>query len=281
MSVVPHLPAEIQDQIFEIAATESLRTATTLVQVSKWLSHRIEPILYEIVVVKHSASPGFYPPHIGERTSNLLDFFERHGRHIRCLMIGSLAPKEHVIPALRLCPFLKNLISTIQYTAEMIEAVQMYLPHLERLSGKFEDTHTSFDASKQTYRGLTHLDLIGDFVVWKLWASILIQLPSLTHLAMNDPYLHDWESDEMAVGALQNCTRLQVLLLVSEHGDMENACREELDFDSTDDRVVVVAVNPLMDWLNGVRGGLDMWSLADQRVLERRRKRDVIQLDEN
>ncbi|TFK62291.1 hypothetical protein BDN72DRAFT_964655 [Pluteus cervinus] len=272
--ITPQLPTELQDEIFELAARESSHRAATFLQVSKWVYHRTLPILYEVVVVQHNGflDRVFYPPHIENWSSNILDFFTQYGHHVRYLSITLVQPAEqHIIPVLKLCPSLRNLISTTQFTTPMIDVIQDYLPHLERLSGRFEDVYGWIDVSKLTYRQLTHLDLIGLYS-WGVWSTIFTGLPSLTHLALNDPG-SDKEADETVLGVLRSCKKLRALLLVTEDSGRTETCEEEY-YEPNDGRVVIVSVRPLQDWLSGVRSGLDMWSLADECITERRKKRE-------
>ncbi|TFK69465.1 hypothetical protein BDN72DRAFT_959539 [Pluteus cervinus] len=162
VELVPHLPTELQDHICELAARESLQTAGRLIQVSISVSHRVGPILYEIVIIQHKGlnkGGTYYPPHI-EHRSSILDFFQQHGRHIRYLLIDLLASISLIALFLQLCPSLKNLIApTFQFSTDMIQTIERHLPDLRRLSGKFKYCLAAFDPWKGPFRHLTHLDM--------------------------------------------------------------------------------------------------------------------------
>ncbi|TFK69460.1 hypothetical protein BDN72DRAFT_897242 [Pluteus cervinus] len=274
IAALPQLPVELLEVIFQLTARESTGTATTLLQVSKWVRHCIEPILYETVVVNNHEDSILicYPPHFKTRSINIPDFFKEYGRHILCLSIDPPNPEQEVVDALKLCPSLKNLVIPGYCSAGMIETIQEYLPNLERLSGRIEGYHAWMDSTKATYRQLTHLDMIG-WYEWDDWSRLLTQLPSLTHLALDDT---DNIEYTMIPGSLKGCRKLLALLLVSEGFSVEEACREDVaDPRGTeiDERIVVVTIRGFDNWLNGVRGGLDMWTLADRVISERQSSR--------
>ncbi|TFK69459.1 hypothetical protein BDN72DRAFT_840313 [Pluteus cervinus] len=273
--LVSQLPNELLDEIFQLAARESHSTAITLMQISKWVSNRIEPVLYEVIAIEQTGfSPHFFlPPHIEKLSSGILDVFKQYGHHVRYLSIEPSQPEPLIVPTLNLCPSLRNLKAPVDLSAEMIEIVQVHLPHLKRISGRFTQHFASLDASKPLWRHLTHLDMIGDHY-WSDCSTFLPHLSSLTHLALNDPELNDGSrEDEMVLGPLRDCRRLEALLLVSEPAGLLEACKER-NYEPADDRVVAVGVKALEDWLNGVRGGFDMWAHADRIIGDRRKTRN-------
>ncbi|TFK69464.1 hypothetical protein BDN72DRAFT_959538 [Pluteus cervinus] len=274
IEVVPYLPTELQDDICELAARESHRTAAILIQVSRSISHRVERILYEVVIFRNHPH-FFYPPHIDKWSSDIISFFQRHGHHIRYLLLDPVHPEQNIVPCLRLCPSLKGFGSLhTQHTRDVITMTQEHLPYLERLSGKLETVFVSLDTFNSTYQQLTHLDLIGDYA-WDSCSIFLLQLPSLTHLALNDTdmdsTLPSIKENEMVLGSLKSCRRLEALLLVSEPFRLVEVCKVK-EYEGTDIRIVAVSIKAVDDWLNGVRGGLDMWSIGDGIIMERRRK---------
>ncbi|TFK61519.1 hypothetical protein BDN72DRAFT_849596 [Pluteus cervinus] len=271
---LPNLPMELQDEIFRLAAWESPVTANILLQVSKWVSHRIEPILYEIIVIQQTkdASKCFYPPHIERLSSKVLDLFEQHGNYMRCLWIEPIHPEQDVASALKLCTSLKNLAFPSTCSTEMLEIIQEYPPQLERLSGMFSMCRELFDALKPAYRLLTHLDFIG-IHRWNASSTFLTGLPSLTHLAVDDMS----DGDDVVVGALKGCQKLQAMLLVGDDEDMAKPCEETSRVaEYSDERIVRVIVSPFNNWWAGVHGGVDMWKFADELISERRRRREEL-----
>ncbi|TFK69458.1 hypothetical protein BDN72DRAFT_840312, partial [Pluteus cervinus] len=153
---------------------------------------------------------------------------------------------------------------------EIVEAIQGYPPNLRRLSAYVRGCHTFLDASRPTYQRLTHLDLI-EAHKWEYWSTFLTQLPSLTHLAL------DHTRGLMISDVLRECRKVRALLFVSEDYSMEEVCVEDADdkkYMDVDERVVVVSIRALDNWLSGVRGEVDMWALADRVIMERRQKRE-------
>ncbi|TFK69457.1 hypothetical protein BDN72DRAFT_959531 [Pluteus cervinus] len=276
MPILPNLPFELQEEIFRLAVTESTTTAGRLIQVSKWVRHFIEPILYEVIaLVKDDGNgvPAFYPPHIAKRSSDILSFFEEYGRHVRYLCINpptSLQPKIEIASILKSCLFLKNLMVRTQCSREIIQVVQDYPPNLKCFSAVAGGCHTFLDASKPTYQRLTHLDLL-EAHDWETWSAFLTQLPCLTHLAL------DYMRGTMVHNTLRECKNLQALLLVMEDRSMKEVCREEVDDMweiHIDEKAVVISVRGLDHWLSSVRGEVDMWALADRVIMERRKNRE-------
>ncbi|TFK63866.1 hypothetical protein BDN72DRAFT_881850 [Pluteus cervinus] len=220
------LPIELQEEVFQYAASESTKTAGRLLQVSTWVRCLIEPLLYEVIVfVRNNGNdiPAFYPPHIENRSSDLPDFFAKYGGH------RSSKPSKITYPI----------------------------------------SNSSLYPFKPAYRLLTHLDLV-EAHKWENWSTFLTRLPNLTHLALDDI------KRKIVSSALGERRMLQALLLVTEDPSMKDAWREDATderYMEIDERLVVVQVRVLDNWLSGVRGRVDMWGLADQVIIERRKKR--------
>ncbi|TFK58153.1 hypothetical protein BDN72DRAFT_851832 [Pluteus cervinus] len=276
MPTLPHLPIELQEEIFRLAARESNSTAGTLIQVSQWVRRWIEPILYEIVVVKNdnNATSFSYPTHIENRSDKIIDFFAQHGHHVLCLSIDPLKPQQEIVDILKLCPSLKNVMMPVD-PSPMIETIQEHLINLERLSWPIDNLHPSMITSKPAYQRLTHLDMVGE-CLWGVWSTFLTQLPSLTHLALDEMYD---DEDPMVLGCLKNCGKLEAVLLISENHRLVEVCQEnskDTRGTEVDERIVIITVRAQSDnWLGGVRGGLDMWSLADRVIEDRRKQRQT------
>ncbi|TFK69456.1 hypothetical protein BDN72DRAFT_897238 [Pluteus cervinus] len=272
-SVWHDFPLELQDEIFECAARESTEAAAMLVQVSSGVGKRILPILYQTVVFKDEwlgdVQTRFDPPHIekwSENEDTTLQRFEIYGCYIT-----SLAIKPQWWKVIESCISLKNLYIPGKSPSKMLFTIHNCLPDLERLSWTFRGVQSSSDtiSNNGLCEKLTHLHLVEDHS-WEVVSTILTCLRGLTHLAVDDSWFEGEDSNEIVREALKVCPGLQVVLLVWRKSDLSEICKEEV-YEPRDRKVVAVAVRSVLeDWLAGVHGELDMWSLADSIIKQRK-----------
>ncbi|KAJ7142963.1 hypothetical protein C8R44DRAFT_761485 [Mycena epipterygia] len=259
----PVLPAELEREIFEIAALSNSRSIPRLLLVSRRVRIWIEPLLYRIVVFRSPLSTLVrFPSNVfdPETRTKSPAFFQQHVHH---LCVGNMDVVSHkaLEAILSTCSGVYDLLISIYDPPPNTLALIATMP-LQRLCA---DLHFLFatdtiDFAHPVFANITHLDLLdpdmGD------WGGLAL-LPSLTHLAFND----DAPTDVLRT-VLADCAALRVLTLLCD------TRATELSALASDVRLVVVLCTSSQwfreDWQRGARGGRDYWRTAEE-FIERRR----------
>ncbi|KAJ6585702.1 hypothetical protein B0H19DRAFT_1110536 [Mycena capillaripes] len=262
------LPAELEMQIFTLAASLHPRSIPTLVLVAQRVKLWTEPLLYRAFVVFYDESFGNSCP-----LRRTYDVFRQMlqskpaaaAEHVRNLCIAS------VIPA----PELEEIFSTCSSTSTLAmifsELVPELLPAvarmpLQRLSVLLQSMfgEASTDFGHPIFSRLTHLD-IHDYLTedrWTPWSGISL-LPCLTHVSFRGCSVKS-----IFEGILTHCRNIQVLALVVSVADLGCA---RLGTVTRDFRFVVIVVKDFLeDWEQGALGAEDYWVRAAKFIAQRR-----------
>ncbi|TFK64473.1 hypothetical protein BDN72DRAFT_846576 [Pluteus cervinus] len=241
----PHLPPELEYDIFLLAFHNDPKNERNLVLVAKRVFDWLIPHRFHIVTLSDSDGES-YPIEFNETT------YQRYGHHVRHLFIQEL----RVAADLDLFPNVVNLGFWIDYEPT-------HLPFLLKLPL----TRISADPSPelfQVFSNVTHLDLLSLDISLDEITSVL-HLPKLTHVCVMCDISH---SALNLFLEKERCPGLRVVVLWSI-GVSSPVLGEHEGMKTDDKRIVLVRCAPSEDWQTGARGGLDMWKFAEQVIASR------------
>ncbi|TFK73878.1 hypothetical protein BDN72DRAFT_956212 [Pluteus cervinus] len=273
--VTPHLPPEIEYEIFTMACRQDPRTILLLV--SKRIAELLVPILYEIFVM----SP------LVDLKRPCLRSLQRYGCHVKhiffCTFSHSASPSIEEDELLGSCPNISNLVlyGDVTFPPEMFD---LHLDHfsfhaMPHVFEKAMENLKQTDGKKyqQWCSSITHLS-------WGTVSISTVQLlpsfPNLTHFLFgefNNPF------QDLMDTVLTLCRSLEVLVVLS--GGMKSMSElfvlnssPELDEQGVvfrDERVVLVDCCFAVDWVRGARGEEDLWTVAERIVRARRGRKPI------
>ncbi|KAJ7153947.1 hypothetical protein C8R43DRAFT_443692 [Mycena crocata] len=211
----PRLPADLERNIFELAAETHLPGIPGLLLVARRVKIWTEPILYRTFII---CETWLYKHHVGEPSLpmmtpksflQLLDsrpagFFHDNVRHLLC---ANTATNESQL-ILAKCSGVQNLFFYSMANCTLLAPLAAIAPeqlHVNGLRQFFPSERV--DYFHPLFTRVTHLELgSADFPAD---ASGLVALPCLTHLSVNHfaAYVH-------LESALAHCAQLQVLVVV-------------------------------------------------------------------
>ncbi|KAJ7022211.1 hypothetical protein C8F04DRAFT_1138604 [Mycena alexandri] len=259
MGEQPRLPAELEREIFETAASMYSHSIPRLLRVARRVLTWIEPLLFRVVRVQ-------------KQHRHLLDALLKKSPEFCCDAVRHLAlldpPAEYsmdeAIHLLQCCKRVTNLSFGGSFTPDptLIPAVLgMRLRHLS-----VHLKHLTSDLTHPIFSSVTHLaifDLEGNDQA-TLCAQIHT-LPNLTHLSF---FVHLPPANTV-IAVLARCQGLEVFLVLSPNVDFARTVSPA--FYLHDIRFVVgTYVDYWDDWEAGAKGIPDFWSRADDLVAARR-----------
>ncbi|TFK61019.1 hypothetical protein BDN72DRAFT_850023 [Pluteus cervinus] len=264
----PQLPPELEYEIFTIAYHQDPDSRLNLLLVSKRVYEWLIPVICKIMVIARFPKANHPPPEI----------FKKYGHHVKHILFSD--PRTFTYPVdegeiLELCPNVFNLVLWFSTTTP----AEVFNLRLERLtlqpfSDKFEDEmqrlrKTDEEKYCKWSKSITHIawpsiKLVG--------CELLSSFPNLTHFLIGD-----WNLDvpRIVEYMVKWCGGLEVLVVLMGkmpipdtagsyvHDSLDGAVFE-------DSRVVVVERYYVLDWVEGARGGDDLWKVAERTVNERR-----------
>ncbi|KAJ6550154.1 hypothetical protein B0H19DRAFT_1265014 [Mycena capillaripes] len=263
----PRLPPELEHVIFEEAALSRPDSIPHLMLIATRVKEWVEPLLYPVVLVSSNMKS---PPVCGFPlfTPRLLlraiaakppGFFEKAVKHL-FLQADQLFEAEAILTA---CLNVTDLFASSVGVVNM--PALWALRDLRRLTvnlGTFLDHHP-IGCAPSAFRNITHLALL-DYRVTSFDPSRLLALiPHLTHISFNRA-----PPGARFYAALHAEKRLHyIVLLLRDRLDRANA--HQL---AHDERFVCIRQpkDYCTDWLLGVHGGSDYWSLAESFIAARR-----------
>ncbi|KAJ7625726.1 hypothetical protein FB45DRAFT_1005066 [Roridomyces roridus] len=283
------LPADVERCIFESAAYLHPECIPSLLLVARrvnlWTEHVLHRVLTALVGRNSKGTvvaPNYIRRHSPRSLPIFLDskpreFFHSHVRHVR--LVG--VPLAEMVRTLSLCDETTDLSLWDVVGAQEDDnntpllAVLGTLP-LQRLSIYFR--RGAMDFSSPFFVRLTHLDLPGAHSDrWADWEPLAL-LPQLTHLSFSE----DFHSTPIFKNLLQYCPSLQALVVLFSAPALLNLLAGVLRVGVPDARFVVLLVlDRDEDWETGARGGEDYWILAEEEVVQNRRRvrRNDIDID--
>lgn len=287
------LPMELEREIFEWAARAHCRSAVNLALVAKrfqaWCVdenthllteslrlHRIEPIIYETVVLDYPiVTTTLFLRTLKFRPAG---FF---AQNVKSIYLTSMIPFTQAQKVLSICTGATSIACWADPDPKSDGLMPLLRTRpLERISTKLEalcsietmDTisPTRYHISLGTFANLSHIDIVnppGYFIPVE-WAWLHV-LPALTHLAFGDLFSMDHlHMLELFSELLAECEFLQTLVVISH----DEPFIMELEKSGLCDLRLVLLPSfhyprSLRDYWEGVRqGGPDFWELADQTV---------------
>ncbi|KAF7373255.1 hypothetical protein MSAN_00534400 [Mycena sanguinolenta] len=266
--VLTVLPAELECEIFEIAALSDFHTIPSLLRVARRVLEWIEPLLYRVVMIGRSSKKD----EACRRALKLKPTVLAKG--VQHLFVTSLSswPEEDIHSLLRLCaPQLLSLAdcSTTFYKPTLLP-VLLHAVRLRRWAGRLEHLfgdHSAIDLSFPAFRTITHMDIFDEFTDEndEVICAGLSALPHPTHLCLNDT-----TSLDTIPRIFTQCLSLQLLVLMDAEEEIINEIAHNPP--TTDVRFVVSGGGGYSnDWEVGARGGIDSWAAAEDFVARKRR----------
>ncbi|KAF7373258.1 hypothetical protein MSAN_00534700 [Mycena sanguinolenta] len=261
------LPAELEREIFEIAALLDFHTIPSLLRVAGRVLEWIEPMLYRVVRIGHSSQKDEAYRRVFELKPTVL------AKGVQHLFVTDLShwPEDDVCRLLRLCaPQLLSLGSTSTFYKPTLLPILLHTVRLRRWAGRLEylfGDHSAVDLGFPAFRTITHMDIFDEFTDENDEAICagLSALPHLTHLCLNDT-----TSLDTIPRIFTQCLRLQLLVLMDADEEIINEIADNPP--TADVRFVVSGLGSYSsDWEVGARGGTDFWIAGDEFVARKRR----------
>ncbi|KAF7331226.1 hypothetical protein MSAN_02441400 [Mycena sanguinolenta] len=228
------LPAELEREIFEIAALLDFHTIPSLLRVAGRVLEWIEPMLYRVVRIGHSSQKDEAYRRVFELKPTVLAKGVQH-----------------------------LFVTDLSHWPEDDSGCGDGRGRLEYLFGD----HSAVDLGFPAFRTITHMDIFDEFTDENDEAICagLSALPHLTHLCLNDT-----TSLDTIPRIFTQCPRLQLLVLMDADEEIINEIADNPP--TADVRFVVSGLgNYSSDWEVGARGGTDFWIAGDEFVARKRR----------
>ncbi|KAJ7607169.1 hypothetical protein FB45DRAFT_948383 [Roridomyces roridus] len=259
----PLLPPEMELEIFKTAARVHPETIPTLLRVAYRVLTRIEPLLYETLVISYPTLPSFR--HVLE--TKPASFWSKNVRNL--LITGNIDVSDAMLAfsVLSACTDVRNLGVYVP------EDVLPYIirPGAATDKGRLQrlhvDAQTPIDLRLPAFMGLTHLTVPDKFDLQE-FVTELPALPSLTHLRFRRA-----AHRESLCAVLDGCENLEVLVMTDARSNW-TVQRVGGALGIEDVRFVLMPVRVyelINDWEVETRGGWDLWARAEAFVDKKRR----------
>ncbi|KAJ7504182.1 hypothetical protein B0H11DRAFT_507179 [Mycena galericulata] len=281
----PHLPSELEREIFELAAARNRRSIPKLLLVARRVHEWLEPLLYHVLLFRRDrddkgpTKPMPMEPIMRAIETKPRAFFYESVKH---LAVNNNVPRANVERILSVCTGIVNLAlfngdsdpSFIPYI-DCIRPQRFAANMMVLFAGAPDFTHSLF-------ANVTHLDIADTFgLTWEPWNKLAL-LPCLTHLSFN------YSDEALPAGlfhtVLVECALLQALVVVWPNMIMVEYEAEFSQYPTHDPRfVMIICSKYFWDWEAGARGGVDFWSRADTFIAQKRLgavSQDVCLLDD-
>ncbi|KAF8149392.1 hypothetical protein B0H34DRAFT_733582 [Crassisporium funariophilum] len=259
-----YLPAELEREIFEIAASAYPSCVVELVRVARRVQEWVSPELYRVLRAGEGrVVPPIYCSESDVGSPRTLDIprLKNIGPHVQHILLQKWHVSE-IQEILKYCPNVRNLALWIVRGSCLPLLPVLSTLSIRRLSfdpllffPSHHEYHIPFD--QPLFWNITHLEIINAPSEWKSWHKIAL-MPKLSHLALSGE-LNQALLDDI----LENCTLMELLIVISE-------TEEGMTNEQHDRRVVVL--EPSWDYLDhwelGARGGDDFWIIAAKRAAE-------------
>ncbi|TFK59583.1 hypothetical protein BDN72DRAFT_966010 [Pluteus cervinus] len=268
---INHLPPEIEHEIFVLAFYNGEKGRTNLLRVAKRVAEWLIPMLYKVVILMNREDQHPYPP---------VESLRRHGHHVRSI-IASLRLHLHQTFTgdiiLSSCPNVSDLAfwCGVNTTAEVLNLpiTRLYFNNTDFVGTQLWDLPKT-PQIEQWCSNITHLvfgNCINNSEVDSTpCLNVLTLFPSLTHFMT-----FYWNKTPVIRRILVCCLRLKVFvwLLGRQSGiNRTTVVKRRYDECPVDDpRIVTLNGCYLSDWIEGSRGGDDIWILAEREIRKKRR----------
>ncbi|KAJ7155227.1 hypothetical protein C8R46DRAFT_1356454 [Mycena filopes] len=274
-AIVLALPTELEREIFELAALLNLRSIPRLLLVARRVKIWLEPLLYRNLSVlgdeRHPQSELLTVRMSPEDCLKLLDSVSQPSpmRHVRHLAVTGTKLDSITLRLLSACPGVVRL-ALFQASFPSFVAPIAQMP-LQRLATDVNQLFpgVTLNSRHSIFAALTHLDLF-QLPISDNWAVELCSLPRLTHLSFNHSELTDFTPWTEIAHILENCARLEVLVLIFGTEENRTDFGECEGFAADPRSVTLVDADYLEDWETGAGGGEDYWVRAERFIQMRR-----------
>ncbi|KAJ7082028.1 hypothetical protein B0H15DRAFT_853204 [Mycena belliarum] len=266
----PAFPAELEREIFQMAAGSNATSIPPLLLVCHRVHIWIEPFLYRVLFLNSDAAVEGIAAALQSKPAV---FFEKAVRHM-WLVSFSREARDTAAALLALLPRIESLfIVEAEHNLTdpaLLSSLGDKCTRLGLVLHARRRTYLQTPVAKMLCPRLTHLilhDADGTY-----GAPHFAALPALTHLCLAQKA--DWR---IVAAVLAACPRLHVLVRLwfqRKDAEAEHTCTID------DSRFVVMCAwgNFRADWERGVRGGDDLWARAE-RFIERKLRGELEQSD--
>ncbi|KAJ7050674.1 hypothetical protein C8F01DRAFT_676753 [Mycena amicta] len=282
----PRLPLELEHKIFLSTAVLHPATIPTLLLVAHRVLTWFEPLLYRPL---HIGKERLHAAQLATALSKPSTFLARAVQSVVLHAHEGRYDVDAVRTVLSLCTGVNGLaVFGVGYQDPELLPLLSTL-HLQRLSGYVSDL---VDISQESSLGeiaahpmlhnLTHLDLLHDleFHTASVIVGVLADLPFLTHFAVSLAHWQGGRLDNISpwlVLILNNCRRLQILVVTYYHGSMHGnlatrqwqAAARNIPKSLHDPRFVLC---PFRHWFEGVLDEPNYWTIAEAFVACKQRQ---------
>ncbi|KAJ7182895.1 hypothetical protein C8R43DRAFT_1229140 [Mycena crocata] len=248
------LPAELEREIFRLAAKICPQTAPTLLRVARRVLVWVEPLLYETLILDCSVDDSLHPSLRLILKTKPPDFFRQH---VRNLFLGGVFGELDIVRSL--CSVLNNVVNLALVGDSSLLPLfkSVKLEHL----GVY--TYPPLDFTLPVLSTITHLDTFGGDIP----ITTLASLSTLTHLRV---FLR---RNSFMQEILSHCKNLHVVVnAFTDEMKFAEQCR---DLSVDDSRLVMLHINGetrfVTPWKDGVQGGLGIWGEAELFIAKKRR----------
>ncbi|TFK66755.1 hypothetical protein BDN72DRAFT_843844 [Pluteus cervinus] len=255
----PRLPPELEENIFLQALDSSPSDAFKFILVAKRVHHWLIPQIFKTVIYHYDeSSPIRFDIHS----------FERYANHVQHLFLEP----ENLLQYLYLFSNVTNLVLWGECSPAQLEILLEFnhLTHLAVVIG--DDVSIPPPIYFALFSKVTHLDLMSSCDFW--WLDEIkpnFNFPLLTHLCV----LCDANTEVIKLFLDRiRCPNLAVVILWDPSPEAVTMVRPEVEgrdeVPVKDERLVhILCQDSVRDWESGVRGGDDMWKVADRHIASR------------
>lgn len=225
------------------------------------MPHRIEPFLYETLMIALRALPIPPPSILLPFKSKPAIFFQKNVRNL-FLDDGGWPAVEQFNLVLSVCSGVLNLALISGTHPSMLTHIRAM--KLQRLTICLQDLFhdLSINLTFSSFATITHLDVL--YTAADRLAAAFSSLPALTHLHL---YIADLT---VLRRALRECRRLTVLIHTCFGPPVPTML---VSPDANDPRIVLMDItrhDMVRDWKTGTHGWRDLWAIADVFVAKRK-----------
>ncbi|TFK66739.1 hypothetical protein BDN72DRAFT_843828 [Pluteus cervinus] len=233
----PHLPPELEHEIFLLAFQSEGAEVNNLCLVAKRVLDWLIPQIYHLVIISSEKSS---PINFNEIV------YKKYGHHVRHLFLedDELGGCLHLFP---------NVINLAFWVAS--DPADVHLPALLQLPLTCISTNPSPELF-QLFANVTHLDFLSGFDSESMDIKSVLYLPKLTHVCVVS------ESSLRLFLERERCPQLK-MGIVWGWGEADPKLDERTLSDVDDSRVMMIRCEPRGDWEIGAKGGVDMWRFAE------------------
>ncbi|KAJ7138656.1 hypothetical protein C8R46DRAFT_1137480 [Mycena filopes] len=260
----PRLPRELERTIFEVAARSRRRLIPQLMRVAWRVKEWVEPLLYEIVLIRNDilvdGHPVCSPQTLATKT---LAFLQNSVRHLFFDNTDTECDASDLDWVLTNCGGITNILTDSEAVLGEHLPTLCALSSLRRLTTSVDDIFVrySLNTDMPLFRHITHLEFLDPVNEVLGRVTHLALMPALTHVAFNvNPTL-------VFEAALLPNARLRCIVFICTSANLPNG-----SVIAQDPRFVSMRQNRdyQVDWVRGADTGNDYWTVVEAFIHARR-----------